>query len=150
MNQSEFVKSMNSKLKLIRTEYSLTQDKMAMIIGISKKTLVEIEKGRRSLNWSTAVAVTTIFSDSEILQNSFGGDLSDYIKAIAFEQIKVTYPQTMGGKVWWRCVLEEEGFRIQQNIISGHYRIIDEQDQKYYSSFDLEETKAYLSALRRG
>ena len=56
MKQKEFLDLMDSKLKLIRTEYCLTQDKMAAVIGLSKKTLVEIEKGRRSLSWSAAVA----------------------------------------------------------------------------------------------
>ncbi len=42
MNKKEFVEFMDSKLKLVRTEYGLTQDKMALVLGISKKTLVEI------------------------------------------------------------------------------------------------------------
>jgi Predicted transcriptional regulators len=44
MGKKQFVKLMDEKLKLIRTEYGLTQDKMALILGISKKTLIEIEK----------------------------------------------------------------------------------------------------------
>ena len=46
MERTEFISIMNSKIKLIRTEFDLTQEKMAEAIGISKKTLVEIEKGR--------------------------------------------------------------------------------------------------------
>jgi DNA-binding XRE family transcriptional regulator len=49
MNKNEFIKLLDGKLKLIRTEYGLTQDKMASVLGISKKTLVEIEKNRKSL-----------------------------------------------------------------------------------------------------
>ncbi len=48
MNREAFIKIMNGKIKLIRTEYGLTQDKMALILGISKKTLIEIEKNRKS------------------------------------------------------------------------------------------------------
>ena len=55
MERAEFISLMNSKIKLIRTEYDLTQEKMAEAIGLSKKTLVEIEKGRNSLSWSAAV-----------------------------------------------------------------------------------------------
>ncbi len=49
MTKEELVSEVNSKLKLVRTEYGLTQDKMSVILGISKKTLVESEKGRRAL-----------------------------------------------------------------------------------------------------
>ena len=44
MNKQEFIELVNSKLKLIRVENDLSQDKMSEIIGLSKKTLVEIEK----------------------------------------------------------------------------------------------------------
>ena len=77
MERILFVSQIDQKLKLIRTEYGLTQEKMADILGISKKTLVEIEKGRRSLGWSGAVTLTALFADSEILQNAYGGELSD-------------------------------------------------------------------------
>ena len=148
MKQKEFLDLMDSKLKLIRTEYCLTQDKMAAVIGLSKKTLVEIEKGRRRLSWSAAVAVTTIFSDSEVLQDSFGGELSDLIKAIAFDDMHVSYPKTMGGKVWWRTTRAQGEYKIQQNIISKHYRIIDDENRRYFSSFDIKETVRYLEELK--
>ena len=77
MNKNEFIKLLDGKLKLIRTEYGLTQDKMAS--GISKKTLVEIEKNRKSLGWTSSVALASIFSDSTILHDAIGGDISDLI-----------------------------------------------------------------------
>ena len=66
MERVLFISQMDQKLKLIRTEYGLTQEKMADILGISKKTLVEIEKGRRSLGWTGAVALASLFSGSPI------------------------------------------------------------------------------------
>ena len=147
MKRKEFVSRMNAMLKLIRTEYGLTQDKMAAILGISKKTLVESEKGRRSLGWTEVVALATIFSQSQILQNAFGGEVSDIIGAVAFEDVEVQYPDTMGGKVWWRVIQEEGGYKIQQNIISQHYRLLNEQDQRMISSFDLAEVQEYLKGL---
>ncbi len=54
MTREEFIQMMDEREKLIRTEYGLTQDKMAIALGISKKTLVEIEKGRRTLGWTGA------------------------------------------------------------------------------------------------
>ena len=49
----------------------------------------------------------------------------------------------MGGKVWWRAVDDVGGYRIQQNIVSGHYRLLDPADGRMFSSFDLAEVKAY-------
>ena len=66
MTKDEVISAVNSKLKRVRTEYGLTQDKMAVILGISKKTLVESEKGRRALGWTEVVALTAIFSGSTI------------------------------------------------------------------------------------
>ncbi|MBQ1471004.1 MAG: helix-turn-helix transcriptional regulator, partial [Eubacterium sp.] len=85
MEREELINRVNGLLKLIRTEYGLTQDKMALILGISKKTLVESEKGRRRLGWSEVVTLSTIFSGSQVLQNAFGGEISDIIAAVAFQ-----------------------------------------------------------------
>ena len=51
MDRKSFIEEMDIHLKLVRTEYGCTQEMMARILGISKKTLVEIEKGRSSLGW---------------------------------------------------------------------------------------------------
>ena len=147
MNRQTFSEQMGSLLKLIRTEYSLTQDEMAVIMGISKKTLVETEKKRRNLSWSEAVVLASVFSQSNILQNAFGGDISDMIPAIAFQDIHVKYPHTMGGKVWWNTIQEEGGYRIQQNMISRHYRLLNAEDQRIVSSFELSTVKDYLQSI---
>lgn len=44
MDKQEFIGLVNSKLKLIRVESDLSQDKMSEIIGLSKKTLVELKR----------------------------------------------------------------------------------------------------------
>ena len=147
MNKEDFTKQLSAMAKLIRTEFSLTQDEMSLILGISKKTLVETEKGRRLLSWTEAVALVSIFSQSHVIQNAFGGDVYDMIHAIAFDNCKVDYPDTMGGKVWWKKIQESEGYIIQQNIISGHYRLLNEKMQRMYSSFHLVEVEDYLTAV---
>lgn len=45
MTKKEFAAALDSALKVVRKEYGFTQEKMAAVLGISKKTLVEIEKG---------------------------------------------------------------------------------------------------------
>ena len=70
------------------------------------------------------------------------------IRAVAFKDEKVTYPQTMGGKIWWNDVKEKGGYRIQQNILSKHYRILNAQDERMISSFDKEEIDTYFDQLK--
>ena len=149
MDRNEFVDKCNKILKLIRTEYGLTQDEMAAILGISKKTLVESEKGRRSIGWTETACLITIFSGSKVIQNEFGGEASDMVRALAFKDIKVDYPMTMGGKIWWKNVQETDGYVVQQNIISQHYRILDSEDRRLFSSFDKNEVMEYLEGLRK-
>ena len=151
MERAEFISIMNHKLKLIRTEFDLTQEKMADAIGISKKTLVEIEKGRNSLSWTAAVAAAVVFADSEIIADSFGGETSDLVKVIALNGLDAKLPEkTMGGRVWWQDIKESKGYRIQQNIISRHYRILDAEDRRYFSSFDKKEIEKKLTELTSG
>lgn len=148
MDRSGFISIMNSKIKLIRTEFDLTQEKMAEAIGISKKTLVEIEKGRVSLSWSAAIATAVIFADSEIMADAFGGEPSDLVKVIALHGMDAKIPsKTMGGRVWWQDLKESKGYRIQQNIISRHYRILDSEDRRYFSTFDKMEIEQKLKDL---
>ncbi len=151
MERAEFISLMNSKIKLIRTEYDLTQEKMAEAIGISKKTLVEIEKGRNSLSWSAAVAAAVIFADSGILEDAFGGETSDLVKVIALQGLDAKLPdKTMGGRIWWQDIKETKGYRIQQNIISRHFRILDAEDRRFFSTFDKKEAESKLKELTAG
>ena len=147
MTKDQFILEMNHQVKLVRTEYGFTQETMATALGLSKKTLVEIEKGRSSLGWMGAVAFVSVFSDSQILSRLLGGEAKDMVLALAFENLKPTYPKTMGGKVWWRYVESVGPYKIQQNLISQHYRALDAENGRVYSSFDLEAVKTYLEQL---
>lgn len=138
MTKKEFAARMDTVLKAVRKEYGFTQEKMAAVLGISKKTLVEIEKERSSLGWTGAAAFAAIFSESCILQEQFGGELTDLVEALAFEDAEPQYPKTMGGKVWWREILKKKGYRIQQNLISGHFRLLDRENRRLMASFEME------------
>lgn len=59
------------------------------------------------------------------------------------------YPRTMSGKIWWRTVGTRAGCRIQQNILSQHYRVLDSEDGRVCSSFDLEEIYRRLDDLEK-
>ena len=147
MTRDEFVKKIDEKLKMIRTENDYTQDKMAEILGISKKTLVQIEKGRSTLGWAVAVTLCTIFRDSEMLEMTFGGQPQDIILTLAFDGYEKSFEKTLGGKVWWKEVDSKGTYKIQQNIISQHFRILDADDKRISSSFDYEYIKKRLSEL---
>ena len=149
MQREEFIKTVSSKLKLIRTEYGITQEVMSEMLGISKKTLVETEKGRRELSWTEVIAVATVFEKSEVLQGIVGGDPNDVIHALAFEDRHIQYPPTMGGKVWWRLIDEKNGIKLQQNYVTSHYRLLDENDCRLISSFDRNEVEEYRDSLGR-
>ena len=147
MTRKTFIEEMDIHLKLVRTEYGYTQEMMAQVLGLSKKTLVEIEKGRSSLGWMGAVAFAMLFSESRILSSLLGGEASDMVKAIAFEGKKPFFFPTMGGKIWWRTIEEEERWIIQQNIISQHYRALDRHNRRISFSLNLEELRKRVREL---
>lgn len=146
MTRLEFIKIASVKLKLIRNETGYTQDKMAEILGISKKTLLQIEKGRSILSWAGAVTLCTIFRNSQVLEMTFGGEPQDIILSLAFTDFERD-EKTMGGKVWWTNIKLTDEFRIQQNIISKHFRILDGRDTRICSSFDYEYIQKRLQEL---
>lgn len=147
MTRDEFIKKVDEKIRLIRTEKGYTQDKMADVIGISKKTLVQVEKGRGSLGWSVAIAVCVIFKYSEILELTFGGDIEDIIRSLSFENSEKGYFPTLGGKIWWKDICTKNDYTIQQNIISNHYRLLDGSNRRICFSFEFEYIKQRFQEL---
>ncbi len=75
MNQSTIIEKLSAKIKLIRVESNYTQEKMAAVLGISKKSLVQIEKRRNNANWTTIVALCALFRHSEIIRITIGNDV---------------------------------------------------------------------------
>ena len=147
MTREELTARQDGLEKLVRTEYALTQDAKARVLGSSKKTLVEIEKGRRSLGWTGAAALCAIFAGSQVLSGQLGGEAGELLQAVAFQDLRPRYPKTLGGKVWWRPVETVGPYRIQQNLLSQHYRALDGEDGRVCSSFDLEEVRRRLREL---
>ena len=71
------------------------------------------------------------------------------IHALAFEDRHIKYPLTMGGKVWWHAIDEKYGIRLQQNFVTGHYRLLDTEDCRLISSFSKEEVEEYRESIGR-
>lgn len=147
MTKNEFIEIMDRQLKLVRAEFNLSQVEMAKLLGLSKKTLVEIEKGRVSLGWKGSIVLAAIFSHSPRLNDVFGGECSDIIIALAFADHEAEHPKTMGGHVWWKTISTEDGFVIQQNILSKHYRLLDDHNCRRFASFNLNKVEEFLNQL---
>lgn len=139
MNPEQLIEQISHRTILIRTEAGYSQETMASILGISKKTLVQIEKNRTTASWTVVVAIVSLFSDSEIIQSLLGDAPLEVIRTIAHKGLDRPKGKTLGGKVWWREVDKEKEFRIQQNLISQHFRILDREDYVWFSSFDEQE-----------
>nr|WP_263328448.1 helix-turn-helix domain-containing protein [Neobacillus sp. Marseille-Q6967] len=149
MNRDEIIRLVSEKLRLIRTEAGYTQDKMAEIIGVSKKTLVQIEKGRVLAGWSTVVSICALFRETETVQFLFGNEPLEVLETVAREGIDYRRMKTFGGRIWWKEISRKNGFILQQNILSKHFRILDEQHYRVFSSFDEKLTKQRLKELAK-
>ncbi|WLD92737.1 helix-turn-helix transcriptional regulator [Alkalihalobacillus sp. AL-G] len=145
MTIEQITEIISNKLKLIRIEKGYTQDRMAIVLGLSKKTLVQIEKHRNHANWTTIVAICALFRDSEILRTAVGGDPVELVEILAHEGIERPKDRTLGGKVWWKDLKVVNNYRLQQNMISKHFRILDQENHRWYSSFDEDEAHDRLA-----
>ena len=122
---------------------------MSEILGISKKTLVQIEKGRIEASWSVTVTLCALFRDSEIVQNTLGGDPLDILQIVAHQSYDTPKELTLGGKIWWTEIHRLGSFRLQKNLVSDHYRILDESNRRWFSTFDENEAKIKLEELNQ-
>ncbi len=151
MTKEEIILRVSEKIRLIRAEVGYNQDKMAEIIGLSKKTLVQIEKGRAKANWATVVTVCALFRETETVQSLFGSEPLEVLETIARNGIGYQKGKTFGGKIWWREIVKDKHkqFILQQNILSLHYRILDQNFYRVFSSFDEQAARDCFAELTR-
>lgn len=148
MDREKFIEMCDLSLKPVRNEFSFSQEKMAVILGISKKTLVEIEKGRASLGWAGSVVLCYLFEESLVLSGVFGGRQREIMMYLAFDGAEPKYPQARGGSILWKTIMENEKYKIQQNIITQHYRLVDSKGRRIESSIDLEDLMDIFQDLK--
>lgn len=65
-----------------------------------------------------------------------------------FQTVQKTASKTLGGKQFWSDVRFFRGWRIQQNVFSGHCRLLDP-EQHRHASGTLEECADSLKAVRK-
>ncbi|QWH15305.1 XRE family transcriptional regulator (plasmid) [Bacillus mycoides] len=139
MNKETVIDLISKNVRLIRLERGYSQEKMATVLGISKKTLVQVEKERTSIGWTNAVVVCALFKDSQILKHILGGEPFEVIETLAHDGMNTPKVKTLGGKLFWNEIAKKGKFRVQQNVISQHFRILDDSEYRWYSTFEEEE-----------
>ncbi|ABZ83916.1 helix-turn-helix domain protein [Heliomicrobium modesticaldum Ice1] len=137
----------SEKLREIRTEADLTQDKMAESIGISKKTLVDVEKGRKTLGFTAAALTALLFRRGETVQSLFGDMTIDVIEFVSRRANSRAWYKTLGGRVWWTEECRQGPFIVQKHLFTPYYRIIDKDHYLHYYSMNREETYKRLTEL---
>lgn len=63
INKDELTKKMSDNLVVLRTKLRLKQSELAEKVGISRQALLEIEKGKRTLQWNVFVALLSVFRE---------------------------------------------------------------------------------------
>ena len=60
--KENLIDNMTQNLATLRAKASLSQAKLAEIIGVSRQTLVAVENRKRKMSWSTFLACFLVFS----------------------------------------------------------------------------------------
>lgn len=124
---------------------------MAHELGISKKTLVGIEKGRSSLGWTGSAALCLLFGDSKTLRRGLACDPARAAAALRLhsppagvrvDTVAASPPPGEGSSPLWRAVGQLGRFRAEQNVIFEHYRLVDGSGRRVFASFDYSEITA--------
>lgn len=139
MNKETVIDLISKNVRLIRLDRGYSQEKMATVLGISKKTLVQVEKERTSIGWTNAVVVCALFKDSQILKHILGEEPFEVIETLAHDGMNTPKVKTLGGKMFWNEIAKKGKFRVQQNMISQHFRILDDSEYRWYSTFEEED-----------
>ena len=63
INKDELTKKMSDNLVVLRTKLRLKQSELPEKVGISRQALLEIEKGKRTLQWNVFVALLSVFRE---------------------------------------------------------------------------------------
>ncbi|EKU46583.1 XRE family transcriptional regulator XdrA [Staphylococcus massiliensis] len=148
MDKQEFTDVIQTKFKMVRIEAGFTQDTMAQTIGLSKKTLVQIEKERVLPNWTTCIAICSLFRDSDVLNSMFGCDPLEIVQTISRSHCAYpNYPTT--SDIYWHVISTKNGYMLQSNKVSEIYRVLDQDKQPIFGTAKLREAETYFSRISK-
>lgn len=60
-DKEKYLKNMTANLQMLRAKLGLTQEELCKLIGVSRQTVVQAEKGAK-LSWNTFLALNFLFS----------------------------------------------------------------------------------------
>lgn len=75
LDKLEITTKLSKNLRLFRNKLNLKQSELAEKVGVSRQTLIQIEKGKRPMQWVTFLALLSVFksdSGTSELLNHFG------------------------------------------------------------------------------
>lgn len=133
MDREAFTKVIQSKFKIIRTEAGYTQDSMSQTVGLSKKTLVQIEKERIIPNWTTCVSICALFRDSDTLTSTFGGDPLELAQVLS--RGNAFYPDYLKESLYWEIIEKKDGWTLQRNKINDLHRVLNPENRPVHASY---------------
>ncbi|AKG74438.1 XRE family transcriptional regulator XdrA [Salinicoccus halodurans] len=142
MDKQAFTEILQSKFKMVRTEAGYTQDSMSHTIGLSKKTLVQIEKERILPNWTTCISLCALFRESEVLTNTFGGDPLELAQVIS--RGHCVYPNYESEAVYWEELETKNGFRLEYNKSNNIYRVLNPENRPVHASYIEREIRTFF------
>jgi DNA-binding XRE family transcriptional regulator len=147
ITRQDLIEKISLSIKLLRTEYGYSQQEMANSIGLSKKTLIQIEKGRLTLSWCATCAVCAVYRDSRQLSMELGEDPVNLIETLAHGDLQSYAESSNRNYVFWDVLEESSGFILAKNILTEHYKVTDATGKRYCSSFDLKKITAKYNDL---
>ncbi len=138
MTREAFIALCDRKEKLVRNELGYSQEKMSVLLGLSKKTLVEIEKWRSSLGWQGAVTLCTLFQNTREITLTFGSDVPALLRSMTEDAAYL--PPVESPYSAWVPILELGEHTIEQNSASQLYRL-RKNNETIASDFELAELR---------
>lgn len=142
MTRESFIALCDRKEKLVRNELGYSQEKMSVLLGVSKKTLVEIEKWRSSLGWQGAVTLCTLFQNTREITLTFGSDIPALLRSMTED---AAYLQPVESPyAAWVPILALGEQTIEQNTASQLYRL-RRNNETVASDFELAELRKRMN-----
>lgn len=65
VRKKELVEHLSDNLPMLRTSLGLTQAELAEKVGLSRHTLMAVEKKQREMTWNTFLSIVLIFTKNE-------------------------------------------------------------------------------------
>jgi len=87
LNKTELMTKLSNNLPTLRSKLRLKQSELAEKVGVSRQTLIQIEKGRRPMQWVNFLAILSVFkadTGTNELLNHFGiytQELENYLSS---------------------------------------------------------------------